>query len=119
MAGARTFLQARAGNALRAVDEAGVGLTVPSIALAGASVALLLLHVLARHRIRWVRRMLYGVWLLTVLGCAAGIGWMAYRSPFGAWTLAEVVGGLLLAAVGLRAVAALARPGSWLTAEAA
>jgi hypothetical protein len=89
-------------------------LTLAAALTASASGGLLLLHALARYRVPWARSVLYFVWLLVVLGCLGGIGFMAVMHPLGTWSGIMVLGSLAALAVAGRVIVALARPADWL-----
>jgi hypothetical protein len=97
----------------RALQKHG-DLGTVAVTMIAASLALLLLNVLARYRIASARRLLYALWFALALCAAGGAGYVLHEHPLGTWTPAQVVTALLTALVLGRTVAALASPGSWL-----
>ncbi len=100
-------------EALRRALATRGDLKLAAAALAAGSAAALLLHLLARYRLRWARAALGILWAVAALGGAACVVYMIHRHPLCTWTAGQLLVGLLLAAVALRTVVALAGRASW------
>jgi len=115
-AAARAISDATAGWVvrLRVKLETERSLGFARASLAGLSVAVLLLHVVAQRRIAWARSAVLAVWAAAMLAGAAAIGYALTNRPWGTWHAGHVFACALAAAAFLRTLVALANARSWL-----